>query len=466
MPSRVQMPETLGRYRIVRKVGEGGMGSVYLAEDTFLGRVVALKVPHFDEEDGPGMQERFMREARSAAILIHPDICPVLDAGQVENIFYLTMPFVEGEPLSRHLGGGPWPVDRACVLVRRLALAVGALHERGLVHRDLKPGNVMLRPGGEPMLMDFGLARSYKSHSQRLTASGTVVGTPAYMAPEQVKGELHAISPATDIYALGVILYELLTASLPFEGPPTLVYGQILHADPPRASQRRPGLDLGLEGVCHRAMSKAPAERYSGVADFVVALEPFLPGGPSAVSGSLTMPVASTAAVELHPTADYTGDQVATHPEVAVAQVATATLLPPSPPPSEPSGRKRVPWLAIVALTSTVACGVLVFILLNKHNREPSHEDLFNSLPKLEMKVNFTESGVHLQGPGGAFIGMDAFKDSGVFGAGGSGPPFGGLSGANGNPGSGVIGNVGGGPGNNLGGFPKAPDFPPTVPRP
>src|SRR5262245_44244014 len=202
MPSRVQMPETLGRYRIVRKVGEGGMGAVYLAEDTFLGRVVALKVPHFDEEDGPGMQERFMREARSAAILIHPDICPVLDAGQVDSIFYLTMPFVEGDPLSRHLGGNPWPVDRACALVRRLSLAVGALHERGLVHRDLKPDNVMLPAGGEAKLMGFGLARSYISLSQRLTASGTVVGTPAYMAPEQVKGELHAIGTTIDVYAL------------------------------------------------------------------------------------------------------------------------------------------------------------------------------------------------------------------------------------------------------------------------
>src|SRR5262249_3284808 len=178
------LPPQLGRYRLLRKLGEGGMGTVYLAEDTLLSCSVALKVPHFSEADNSTVIERFRREARAATGLEHPNICPVHDVGQVGGVYYLVMPYVEGTPLSRLCRGEePVPLERAVALVRRAAEAVAVLHRRGIIHRDLKPGNIMIRPDGEPVLMDFGLARSFISMSRRLTATGTGLGTPAYVSP-------------------------------------------------------------------------------------------------------------------------------------------------------------------------------------------------------------------------------------------------------------------------------------------
>src|SRR5947199_1466441 len=161
MPTHQELPERFGRYRILKKLGAGGMGAVYLAEDTRLGRRVALKVPHFTAEDGPAVVQRFQREARLAARIDHPALCPVHDVGEAGGVYFFTMPFVEGTPLSHLIDPQrPWPPLRALALVRKVALAVEVLHKNGIVHRDLKPGNVMVRPTGEPVLMDFGLARS------------------------------------------------------------------------------------------------------------------------------------------------------------------------------------------------------------------------------------------------------------------------------------------------------------------
>ena len=275
MPSS-SVPAQLGRYRILSKLGQGGMGSVYLAEDTTLARRVAVKIPHLSAADGPKVIERFQREARVAAGIDHPNLCPVHDFGEVQGVHYLVMPYIEGTPLSHLIDeDNPWLPQRAAALVRQLALALEVLHQRGLIHRDLKPSNVLLRPGGEPVLMDFGLARSFTEQSRRLTQTGAALGTPAYMAPEQILGDARAIGPATDVYQLGVILYELLTGHLPFEGPPAAVYGQILHARPLSPSSRRPGLDAGLDGVCGKALAKKPVERFAGMATLAEALEPW-----------------------------------------------------------------------------------------------------------------------------------------------------------------------------------------------
>src|SRR5262245_27997737 len=189
------LPEIFGdRYRILRKLGEGGMGAVYLAEDLKLGRSVALKVPHFKANEDRATIERFYREARVAAGIHHPNLCPVYDVGEVDGIHYLTMPYLDGTPLSKLMSRDrPWPPTQAAELVRSIALAVQVMHERTVIHRDLKPGNIMIRLEGDPVLMDFGLARPFDAPSQRVTVTGAVVGSPAYMSPEQVGGDSAAI---------------------------------------------------------------------------------------------------------------------------------------------------------------------------------------------------------------------------------------------------------------------------------
>ena len=257
------LPAQFGRYRILKKLGGGGMGAVYLAHDPQLDRSVALKVPHFSDDSGPAVIERFKREARIAARIDHPNLCAVYDVGEVGGVHFLTMPYVEGTPLARSIdAAAPWPPPRAAELVSQLALAVALLHERGIIHRDLKPSNIILRPTGAPVLLDFGLARSYTAQSQRLTTLGAPLGTPAYMSPEQVNGNPEAIGPASDVYSLGMILYELVTGQLPFEGPPLAVFAQILHTVPAPPSRLRPQLDPSIDAICLKALSKKPEGRY------------------------------------------------------------------------------------------------------------------------------------------------------------------------------------------------------------
>ncbi len=271
MPTHQPLPEQFGRYHIERQLGQGGMGAVYLALDTRLGRRVALKVPHFTAADGTAVIERFRREARVAASLDHPNLCAVYDVDEVGGVHFFTMPFIEGTLLSL-LIEQPWPPRRAAELVRQVALALSLLHRNGIVHRDLKPGNVMMRSTGEPVLMDFGLARSYAAQSRRLTAEGAALGTPAYMSPEQVEGDPKKIGPATDVYSLGVILYELLTGQVPFEGPPLAVFAQVLNAGPRAPAEVCPELDAAIDGICRKAMAKKPDERYADMNAFGAAL--------------------------------------------------------------------------------------------------------------------------------------------------------------------------------------------------
>jgi serine/threonine protein kinase len=279
MPASTDLPTQFGRYRIVRKLGEGGMGAVYLAEDTQLARQIALKVPHFRDETDTTVIERFHREAKVAAGIEHPGICPVYDIGQIDGIHYLTMPFIDGVQLSRKVRpDSPFPPGEAARLVCRLALAVQTMHDRGVIHRDLKPGNVLLRPDGEPVVMDFGLARSF-SGVDRLTATGAQVGTPAYMSPEQIMGQQEELGPATDIYSLGVILFELLTGRVPFTGPIHAVYNQILHGEMPSPSRLRPELSPQLDAICHKAMAKDQAQRFASMTELAAALSRFVDEG-------------------------------------------------------------------------------------------------------------------------------------------------------------------------------------------
>ena len=253
------------------------MGAVYLAHDTQLDRKVALKIPRFSARKKDEIVARFFREARSAATIRHPNVCPVHDVGEIDGIYYLTMAYIQGRTLSEFIRPEkPLPERQVAAVVSKLALALQEAHDCGVVHRDLKPSNIMIDRRNEPVIMDFGLARRTNTEESRATQQGTILGTPAYMSPEQVLGDPEKIGPQTDVYSLGVILYELLTAHLPYQGPPTAVVGQILATDPPPPQQHRTDLDPRLIEICAKAMAKGQEDRYQSMKDLAVALTEYL----------------------------------------------------------------------------------------------------------------------------------------------------------------------------------------------
>jgi hypothetical protein len=317
-----ELPAQFGRYRVKKKLGGGGMGTVYLVENTELQRDEALKVPHFAEGDDPQVRERFLREARSAAKLDHANLCPIYDAGVLDGIYYLTMRFLKGKLLSEYSGKAQ-PSRKAVEIVTKLAQALEAAHVKGVIHRDLKPSNVMMVGGVGPVVMDFGLAKQIRQADQKLTQAGSTLGTPAYMPPEQVNGDLKSMGPASDVYSLGVILYELLTGRLPFEGSMAAIFGQILYTEPPLPSAVVPGLNPKLDEICAKAMAKAPAERYPSMKAFAAALIDYLRSTPGPEgAGNLTPAQVDKAAIFQTPTvapAPPPGKQAKVSPEFRVS---------------------------------------------------------------------------------------------------------------------------------------------------
>jgi hypothetical protein len=273
-------PQQIGRYRVLERLGAGGMGAVYRAHDPQLDRVVAIKVPLFNvsPDELKQRRQRFQREARVAAQVWHPHVCPIHDVGEHEGQPYVVMAYVEGHPLSARLAAGLFedPAE-AVTLTLQLLDALETVHAKGIIHRDLKPGNILLDAAGRAILTDFGLARPEQSGEQ-LTSDGVVLGTPSYMAPEQAAGQGERVGPWTDLYSVGVVLYQMLTGRLPFEGPPLTVLAKILHETPPPARSVRPELDPGLEAVLLRAMARDCASRYQSAREFAEALRRSLPG--------------------------------------------------------------------------------------------------------------------------------------------------------------------------------------------
>jgi serine/threonine protein kinase len=319
----VRLPKQFGRYRILKRLGQGGMGTVYLAYDPQLDRRVALKVPHIAPGSGTGDAnrqdlDRFYREIRAAATLQHPNLCPVYDQGQIDGIYYVTMAYLKGRPLSALIDHQQLLSPRwVAAAVRTLALALAEAHGSGVIHRDLKPSNIMVVARRHLMIMDFGLAWRVGTEDARLTKHGTILGTPAYMSPEQLSGNLAAIGPRCDIYSLGVILYELLTARRPFEGPTTAVMAQVLFKDPKPPSVHRPELDGALEAICLQAMAKKPEDRPRTMAELAKALGRYLRSHP----GSIECPPDPASARA---------------PCDAVAESAVARATPPSAPEAAP----------------------------------------------------------------------------------------------------------------------------------
>jgi tetratricopeptide (TPR) repeat protein/predicted Ser/Thr protein kinase len=268
------MPRHFGRYEIQRQLGRGGMGTVYLARDSQLNRLVALKVPNL--ADDPALARQFVREARAAAALQHPNICPVYDSGEIDGRHFITMAYLEGEPLSTQIQRGPLPVIDAVKLARTLADALEEAHRAGIVHRDLKPANILHNAKGQPVITDFGLSRRMTALSVDSLSGQDIIGTPAYMAPEQVNGDTKAIGPATDIYALGVVLYEMLTATRPFDGPLGSLLARIVTDDPEPPARRRPEVDSRLSAICRKALAKKPSSRYPTMAAFAAALDAWM----------------------------------------------------------------------------------------------------------------------------------------------------------------------------------------------
>lgn len=260
-------PDAIGRYRLVRLLARGGQGVVYLAEDSDLARPVVIKTLRSSMPDPQG-RERLRREARLCGRIDHPAVCPILDVLAVGETDYVIMPFIEGETLeSRMRRGEPQNSVSVAALMEAIAAAVHHAHERGVVHRDLKPGNVMMKPDGSPIILDFGLAIE-EAATSGLTDPGTAVGTPAYMAPEQIDRDVAPIGRHTDVYALGIMLFELLTGRVPFEGRSVHdVFRRILAGSPPVLRRIAPALSRDLAAVCTKAMSVDPGDRYATASD-------------------------------------------------------------------------------------------------------------------------------------------------------------------------------------------------------
>ena len=312
-----------GRYRVLERLGVGGMADVWLAEDAHLQRRVALKVLHRRFAQDREFVERFRREAEHAAGLQHPNVVAVYDRGEFEGTYYIAMQYVEGPTLKQLIDTGLSP-EQAVPLVRQVLEAARFAHRNGVVHRDLKPQNVIVDPEGKAVVTDFGIARAGVSE---ITQTGSVMGTPHYFSPEQAQGE--EVTAVSDLYSIGVILYEALTGRVPFEGESAVAVAmKQVSQTPLRPSSVNPAVSPALDGVVMRALEKDPGQRFQGADAFIAALDAAMrePGGPG------------------------TADFAALPPAVAAA---------PQPLAEDEEERRRRRWI-IAAVVAAILIGLLV----------------------------------------------------------------------------------------------------------
>ena len=271
-------PCDFGRYELIREIGRGGMGIVYLARQKQLNATIALKLVGRSRFASVDEIRRFYTEARAAAGLRHPNIVCVHDVGEWQGEHFLSMDYVKGASLAEHLQNGPLTPREAAGLLLIVTKAVAYLHQQKIIHRDLKPSNIMLDADGEPHVTDFGLAKVFDGDS-RETASGTIIGTPAYMAPEQASGRTSEVSQLSDVYSLGAILYEMLTGQPPFaEENPLDTLLQVIESTPDPLRRHNPNIPPELEAVCLHCLEKDPSDRFDSADALATQLDNYLKG--------------------------------------------------------------------------------------------------------------------------------------------------------------------------------------------
>ncbi len=278
---------TLGQYRILEKIGHGGMGTVYKGYDTALDRYVAIKVlaPHLVWEQG--LVDRFLREARTAAHLKHPHIVTIYNVGKQDGIYYFVMEYLPGRTLAEVIRQeGALPLQRVARIAEQIASALDYAHAQGLVHRDVKPGNILIGPGDQATLTDFGIVKALTGTS--LTRTGIFIGTPEYVSPEQARGQ--DVDPRSDIYSLGVVCYEMLTGRVPFVGDTLAVLHAHGYDPPPPLRSLNPWAPAALEPVIGQALAKDPAQRYGTAGELVAALKAALAGQGVAEPPAVAVP--------------------------------------------------------------------------------------------------------------------------------------------------------------------------------
>jgi eukaryotic-like serine/threonine-protein kinase len=345
-----------GRYRIQRKLGAGGMADVYLAEDQELGRRVAIKILNGRHANDDQFIERFRREAKNAAALNHPNIVSIYDRGEAEDTYYIAMEFLDGRTLKELIvSRGAAPINVAIEYARQILSALRFAHRHGIVHRDIKPHNVLVDAEGRVKVTDFGIARAGTS---QMTETGSIVGTAQYLSPEQARGG--EVDPRSDLYSLGVVLYELLTGKTPFDGdtPVEIAMKHLSHAPKPPSSLRSE-IPPELDKVVLRALAKNPDERYQSADEMEADLERVARGAPVS---------AATAATQILPSAPAVATDPTSATMIAPPRPTRARDVPPPPvieeeEYAEPGGPERPLWPWLLAAAFVIAAAIAGFFV-------------------------------------------------------------------------------------------------------
>jgi len=378
-----------GRYQVLRKLGAGGMANVYLAEDQELGRRVAIKILNDRHANDDQFVERFRREAKNAAALSHPNIVSIYDRGEAEGTYYIAMEYLDGRSLKELIvQRGPAPVMVAVEYARQILSALRFAHRHGIVHRDIKPHNVLVDAEGRVKVTDFGIARAGTS---QMTEAGSIVGTAQYLSPEQARSS--DVDERSDLYSLGVVLYELLTGAVPFSGDtPVEIAMKHLSMVAELPSTKRPEIPRDLDLIVMRALAKDPDDRYQSAEEMDADLERFARG--AAVS---TETEESATQVMRVPAA-----AVAATAATMIAPPRRTTPLPPPPPPvyydlEEPMRRRPVwPWLAAVLFVAGAGIGgwFLYTQISNKLNStKPVAVELYLNMPEQQARAKIKADG-------------------------------------------------------------------------